>query len=77
MKRKEKIEELRKKIENKTASDTEYKMFAFLTRISGMKGFEKSLKDRLGRNLNAGEHTYKAVDRVFDRINKVGSNYDS
>ena len=76
MKRKEKLEELKKKIDNKTASDAEYKMFSYLTRLSGMKGFEKSLKDRIGRNLNAGEHTYKAVDKVFDRINNRGK-YDS
>lgn len=77
MKKKDKLEELRKRIEDKTASDTDYKMFAYLTRLSGMKGFEKSLKDRIGRNLNAGEHTYKTVDKVFDRINKVGNTYDS
>ena len=72
MKRKQKLEDLKKKIDNKTASDTDYKMFAYLTRLSGMKGFEKSLKDRIGNHLNAGEHTYKAVDKVFDRINNRG-----
>ena len=74
MNRAEKIKKLQSKIENKTASETEYKMYAYLTRLSGMKGFEKSLKDRIGRNLNAGEHTYKAVDKVFDRINNRGQN---
>lgn len=74
MKNKQKLEKLKKKIEDKTASEEEYKMYAYLTRLSGMKGFEKSLKDRIGRQLNAGEHTYKAVDKVFDRINNRGSN---
>lgn len=70
MKRKAKIKTLKIKIDSKTASDAECKMYDYLTRLSGMKGFEKSLKDRIGQHLNAGEHTYKAIDNVFDRINK-------
>lgn len=67
---KRKIQQLKIKIDNKTASEAEYKMYDYLTRLSGMKGFEKSLKDRIGQHLNAAEHTYKAIDNVFDRINK-------
>ena len=72
MKKSEKIKKLKKKIDNKSASDADYKMYAYLSRISGMDGMEKSLKDRIGRNLKAGEHTYKTIDKVFDRINNKG-----
>ncbi len=74
MKHKEKLEKLKIKIDNKTASDSEFKMYSYLSRISLMKGFLKSSKARIGRNLNAGEHTYKAIDKVFDRINNRGNN---
>lgn len=69
MKRKEKIKKLKEKIDNNTASDTEYKMYSYLTRLSGMDGMEKSLKDRIGRNLNAGEHTYNTIEKIYSKIN--------
>lgn len=70
MKKQEKIKKLKEKIDNEEATDQEYKMYKFLTRISGMKGMEKSLKDRLGRDIGSNQHIYKTVDKVFDRIDK-------
>jgi hypothetical protein len=60
-------------VENKNVS-IEHRMDKHLSNLSGMKGAEKSTKDKIGRNLNAGEHTYKTIDKVYDRINKRGNN---
>lgn len=59
-------------IEDKKIVDTEHQMDKYLTRLSGQKGSEKSIKDRIGRNMNSAERTYSTVEKVFDRINKIG-----
>lgn len=65
-------------IDDKRINDTEHKMDKHLSRISGMKGAEKSIKDRIGRNQNSAERTYSTIEKVFDRINKIGrGNNDS
>lgn len=57
-------------VENKPLQDTSHRMDKHLTRLSGMEGAEKSIKDKIGKNLNGAEHTYSTIDKVFDRINK-------
>ena len=67
---------LKKKIagvEDKKIGDTEHVMDKHLSSLSGMKGNEKSIKDRIGRNMNSAERTYSTVEKIFDRINKIGT----
>lgn len=40
-----------------------------LSRISGQKGMEKSLKDKIGKSLNRGDPS-EVYDKMLKRINK-------
>lgn len=65
---KEKLKELKKKIDDGTASSADFRMYKFLSRLSGMKGVEW----HISRRLHAGENKYKkAVDsstKIYDKI---------
>ena len=78
MKHKEKLKKLKKKVDDNLASDVEYRMYKYLSRLSGMKGAEKSLKDKLGKDINSAETTTDIANKVFDRIDKKRKeHYDS
>lgn len=59
-----------KKQLNQKLPDTDHVMDKHLTVLSGMKGAEKSIKDKIGKDLKRAEHTYSTIDKVLDRINK-------
>ena len=63
-----KMEELKKKIDNRKAISADIKMYKFLSRLSGMKGTEW----HVSRRLHAGENKYKksveSSTKVYDKI---------
>lgn len=77
------IKELMQKIKLGTATPKEKQEYKELTatptegenlsRISGMKGAEKSIKDKIGRNLNMIDRN-SIVDKAMKRMNSSRDN---